>query len=132
MHIDVRIKDFDQIMAVNVRAAMIVGQVFARSTMAAGTGGANINVSSISSAVGFKGIRVNTVNSIVTLTPMAEKDWGGGGKAWPAQDRLPIGRFVEPEEVADTICYLHSDGASAVSGVSLPIDGGSARARLST
>jgi NAD(P)-dependent dehydrogenase (short-subunit alcohol dehydrogenase family) len=38
--------------------------------------------------------------------------------------RIPIGRFVEPEEVADTILYLLSPRASMVTGSSITVDGG--------
>lgn len=36
----------------------------------------------------------------------------------------PLGRLVEPEEVADAICWLCSEGASAITGTVVPVDGG--------
>lgn len=148
--LDVPVETFDHIMAVNVRAAMIVAQEYARSCIERGAKGAIVNVSSISSTTGFAdhtaycaskgaldamsrvmanelgphGIRVNTVNPIVTLTPMAVKAWSDPEKAGPVLGRIPIGRFVEPDEVAEAICFLLGDGASAISGTSLVIDGG--------
>jgi NAD(P)-dependent dehydrogenase (short-subunit alcohol dehydrogenase family) len=38
--------------------------------------------------------------------------------------RIPMGRFVQPEEVAQTIAYLLGEEARMVHGVSLAIDGG--------
>ena len=38
--------------------------------------------------------------------------------------RIPIGRFVTPEEVAAAVVYLASDGAAAVTGHTLTVDGG--------
>ena len=38
--------------------------------------------------------------------------------------RIPLGRFVEPEEVADVILYLLSARAAMVNGVSMLVDGG--------
>jgi NAD(P)-dependent dehydrogenase (short-subunit alcohol dehydrogenase family) len=35
-----------------------------------------------------------------------------------------LGRLVEPIEVAETIAFLLSDRASAVSGANLPVDAG--------
>ena len=148
--LDVSAETFDYIMAVNTRAPMIVAQAYARSRIARGVGGAILNVSSISSTVGFAdhtaycaskgaldamtrvmanelgpyGIRVNCVNPIVTLTPMAVKAWSDPAKAGPILDRIPIGRFVSPDEVGEAISFLLSDAASAISGITLPIDGG--------
>jgi 3-hydroxybutyrate dehydrogenase len=37
-------------------------------------------------------------------------------------ERQPVKRFVEPQEVADTIAFLASDRASAINGVCVPVD----------
>ena len=55
---------------------------------------------------------------------MAVKAWSDRKKADSMLTRIPMGRFVEPEEVADVILYLLSPRASMVTGSSLPIDGG--------
>ncbi len=141
---------FDETMAVNVRAAMIVGQVCARSMIERGVGGAIVNVSSISAQIGFalhaaycaskaaldaltrvmavelgpQGIRVNAVNPTVTLTPMAEQAWSDPAKASQMLSRIPLNRFAQPEEVAQTIAYLLGDEARMINGVSLAVDGG--------
>jgi NAD(P)-dependent dehydrogenase (short-subunit alcohol dehydrogenase family) len=38
--------------------------------------------------------------------------------------RIPLGRFGEPEELASLACFLASDAASYMSGVSINVDGG--------
>ena len=36
----------------------------------------------------------------------------------------PIGRFGDPEDIANACLYLASDESSFVTGVALPVDGG--------
>jgi NAD(P)-dependent dehydrogenase (short-subunit alcohol dehydrogenase family) len=76
-----------------------------------------------------KNIRVNAVCPGTTDTPGLR-----GGVARTAEDpaaamasyaRLqPMGRFGRPEEIAEGILFLASDGASFVTGAELVIDGG--------
>ena len=141
---------FDWLMNVNTKAPMIIAQECARGMIKRGHKGAIVNVSSMASfqgvpehtaycatkgaldamtrvmavELGEHGIRVNTVNPVVTLTPMAIKAWSDPAKAQSMLSRIPIGRFVEPEEVADTILYLLSPRASMVTGSSITVDGG--------
>lgn len=148
--VDVKPESFDLLMAVNVRAPMIISQEYARSCIARGVGGAIVNVSSISSFTGFAdhaaycaskggldgmsrvmanelgkhGIRVNCVNPGVTLTDMARKAWSDPAKSGPMLSRMPLGRFIEPEEVADVVLFLLSDRAAMVNGISMPLDAG--------
>jgi NAD(P)-dependent dehydrogenase (short-subunit alcohol dehydrogenase family) len=45
---------------------------------------------------------------------------------WEKRDkkRIPLGRFITEQEVADAALFLVSDKASSITGVALPIDGG--------
>ncbi|RQV85468.1 SDR family oxidoreductase [Burkholderia anthina] len=74
--------------------------------------------------LGPHGIRVNSVNPTVTLTPMAQFAWSEPDKREPMLAAIPLGRFAQPDEVVEPILFLLSDAASMISGVSLPIDGG--------
>ena len=148
--LDVTVEAFDHLIAVNTRAPMIVAQEYARHRISQGLGGAIVNVSSMSSFIGFAdhaaycaskgaldamgrvmanelgrhGIRVNTVNPAITLTAMARKAWSDPAKAAPMLKRMPLGRFIEPEEVAEVVLFLLSDRASMVNGIAMPIDSG--------
>jgi L-xylulose reductase len=147
---DTTIEAYDQIMATNVRAVLIVSQVIAGKMVARGQGGAIVNVSSQSSKrvlqdhtayctskgaldqltrsmaleLGPHNIRVNAVNPTVTLTPMGEMAWGDPAKSAPMLRRIPLKRFARPRDVAEVITFLLSDQAHMVHGVTLPIDGG--------
>ncbi|MEZ4503313.1 MAG: SDR family oxidoreductase [Dehalococcoidia bacterium] len=80
------------------------------------------------------GIRVNCINPAPIETRMMRSIERGLDADEPqaAHDRMasnnPMGRYGEPEEIAEVVAFLCSDAASYLNGVVLPIDGGS-RAR---
>ena len=141
---------FDRVMGVNARGAVLVAKHVARGMIDAKRAGSIVNVSSQAALValddhlsysaskaaldavtralcielGPYGIRVNSVNPTVTLTPMAVQSWSDPAKRDPALKAIPLHRFAESAEVAAPIMFLLSDAASMISGVCLPIDGG--------
>ena len=48
----------------------------------------------------------------------------GGETESDLLEGIPLGRFGQPEEVADAVAYLASDRASYVNAASLLVDGG--------
>jgi 3-oxoacyl-[acyl-carrier protein] reductase len=46
------------------------------------------------------------------------------------ESRIPLGRFGEPEDLADMIVFLASDRAKYVTGVTVQVDGGLARSLM--
>jgi NAD(P)-dependent dehydrogenase (short-subunit alcohol dehydrogenase family) len=135
---------FDRVMGVNARGAVLVAKHVARGMIEAKRACSIVNVSSQAALVALDdhssysaskaralcielgpfGIRVNSVNPTVTLTPMAVQAWSDPVKRDPALKAIPLGRFAESAEVAAPIMFLLSDAASMISGVCLPIDGG--------
>jgi meso-butanediol dehydrogenase/(S,S)-butanediol dehydrogenase/diacetyl reductase len=70
------------------------------------------------------GIRVNAVAPGFTLTPMTEAFFENETFTRAATGRIPLGRILGADEIAGAIVFLASPHASAVTGVTLPVDGG--------
>ncbi|XP_078608243.1 (3R)-3-hydroxyacyl-CoA dehydrogenase-like isoform X2 [Branchiostoma floridae x Branchiostoma japonicum] len=75
------------------------------------------------------GIRCNSVLPGATRTPFMDHLTSAGG---PLQNHykaasgtgIPLGRFAEPNEIANVITFLASDESSYVSGASIKVSGG--------
>lgn len=74
---------------------------------------------------GGHGIRVNAVCPGTITTPMVERMIAAGELDATASATSPaIPRLGRAEEVADAVLWLCSAGASYITGVALPVDGG--------
>jgi NAD(P)-dependent dehydrogenase (short-subunit alcohol dehydrogenase family) len=75
-----------------------------------------------------KGIRVNTVIPGATRTPI----WSRGSRAGSSIDatekamapRIPMGRFSDPEELAQAVMFLASNASSGMTAAEIVVDGG--------
>ena len=68
-------------------------------------------------------IRVNAVCPGLTATPFAGAAPTPEQKAQRAK-KIPLGRMVEPEDIADAVLFLAGPGASMCTGIALDVDGG--------
>lgn len=141
---------YQAVLGINLQAALITCQAFARARIEAGGGGAIVNITSIAGHRGFPehlcyaaskaglegatrvmakelgphSIRVNAVAPTITLTELAAAAWSDPAKSQPMMVRHPVARFAEAEEVAASIAMLLSDDSSMITGAILPVDGG--------
>ena len=70
-----------------------------------------------------EGIRVNNVNPGIIDTPMFRR-FADDAAAQPFIQHTPVRRLGTPEEVADVVVWLASDGARFVTGQNILLDGG--------
>ena len=146
--LDVSREEWDRVIAVNLGGVFEIAQAAARRMVDTGDGGSIVLVASLMSFVGGynvapysaskggvaqlakamsnelagRGVRVNAVAPGYVTTEMTESL-----EAWKRQEvqaRIPLGRFAEPEEIADVIAFLLSDDARYVTGAVIPVDGG--------
>ena len=82
------------------------------------------NVRYLAYTLGGEGIRVNAVAPTFARTQLTAPLLADNTMAQQILDATPMGRFVEPEEVAAAIAFLCSDAASMITGAILPVDGG--------
>jgi L-rhamnose 1-dehydrogenase len=139
-----------QVVGVNLNGAFYVTQAAANRMKDQGTGGAIVAVSSISALVGGAmqthytptkagvhslmqsvaialgpyGIRCNSVMPGAIATDINKDDWSDPKKREYLNNRIPLGRFGEPRDVANVVAFLASDMAAYVTGASLLVDGG--------
>jgi 3-oxoacyl-[acyl-carrier protein] reductase len=85
---------------------------------------------SLSRELGPDGITVNCVAPGRVDTPRMAEIYGPDGLPATEVAAIPLGRLGTPREFADVVCFLASDRASYVSGVTVNVDGGASRSLL--
>jgi len=126
-------------MAARKRGAIvnIVGQggkVANTSHLPGGSANAALMLVSVglASAYGRQGIRVNAINPGVTLSERARAGHAAEARTLGiteeearqrGEQRIPLGRYARPEEIAAVAVFLASDRASYVTGAVISMDG---------
>lgn len=141
--------DWDEVMDVNLKAAFFTSQAFAKAALPRGSGKI-VNIASLLSFQG--GIRVPSYTAskhgLAGLTKIMANEWAAGGinvnaiapgyiatnnttalRADPERnkailDRIPAGRWGDPDDIAEAAVFLASPAAKYIHGSILNVDGG--------
>ena len=149
--LETTLETWERIIALNVNAAFLCSREVGRAMVAAGSGRI-INIASIMGLTGGglypnlayhtskgalvnmtralavewaqSGVRVNAIAPTYVKTKLTENLRADKEMVARIEDRTPMGRFAEPEEMAGAILFLASRASSMVTGHTLPVDGG--------
>jgi len=151
---DYTVEDFDSLFATNVRgpfflvqqllpvlsegsSVVVISSLGARSVVgkagletpsilayASTKGALETLVKNWASILGPRGIRVNAVAPGVIDTDMSNFTKTEAGRE-VALGMQALKRLGKPEDVADVVAFMASDGARWITGASIPVDGGS-------
>lgn len=142
--VDYDVNELNRVIALNLRAVMLLTAEFARltksehgrvvlissgaathpaygaSALSAAKAGAEAFIRSAAQELGERGITLNTVAPGPTMTDrIAGQSWTAKIPPWTALRRLG-----EPDDIADIVAFLASDEARWLTGVTLAANGG--------
>jgi 2-deoxy-D-gluconate 3-dehydrogenase len=148
--LDVAKTEWDRVMNVNLRSVFFLTQAVARHMIKSSTAGRIINIASLLSFQG--GIRISAYTASkhglagltrllanelashrITVNAIApgymETDNTAALRADPMRsekilDRIPMGRWGRPGDLATAVVFLASPASSYVTGTVIPVDGG--------
>jgi len=147
--LDLDLAEWAQVQQVNTVGTLTTMRVAARAMIAAGTGGAVVNIASMAAKHGGanEGAYAASKAAVVALTRVAALEWGCHGirvnalcpgyvltemgvdtrteddvARWSA--RSPLGRLGQPADVAAVVALLASDDGSYLTGQAINVTGG--------
>jgi len=78
----------------------------------------------LSREVGQHGITVNCIPPGRIMSDQIRRNYTPEYRAWQSENEIPMGRYGEPEELADLAVFLASPRAGYITGAVFPVDGG--------
>src|SRR5262245_229449 len=78
----------------------------------------------LSREVGKHGITVNCIPPGRIMSEQIRRNYPPEYRQWQAEHEIPVGRYGEPEDVANLVCFLASPLAGYITGTVIPVDGG--------
>ncbi len=143
---------FDEVLEVNLKAAMFLAQAAAKKQIDGGRGGAQIHLLSVRAQLGLRGrgysaycsskgglvmmirqhaselavhgITVNGIAPTVVKTEMARHWLENPDTRKQVLERIPLGRVADPQDVAGAAVFFAAPAASFITGQVLYLDGG--------
>ncbi|OBT16958.1 2-deoxy-D-gluconate 3-dehydrogenase [Vibrio sp. UCD-FRSSP16_10] len=148
--IDFSEQDWDEVMNVNVKSLFFLSQAVAKQMIAQGEGGKIINIASMLSYQG--GIRVPSYtaskSAVMGVTRSMANEWASHNinvnaiapgymttnntdalradekRNQEIIERIPAGRWGDPEDVAGPCVFLASAASNYINGYTIAVDGG--------
>ena len=142
-------EEWDRVMAINLKGAFLCCQAALPHLRRSGRKGRIINITSVAGQMGGvlvgahyaaskaglialtkslarllspDGVTVNCIAPATTETDLTA--------AWPeplreqVRGQIPLGRLATPDDVAEAVCFLASEGAGFITGATLDVNGG--------
>ncbi len=143
---------FDEVLQVNLKAAMFLAQAVAKKQIEGGRGGAQVHLLSVRAQLGLRGrgysayssskgglvmlirqhaselaphgITVNGIAPTVVQTEMARHWLENPETRKQVLERIPLGRVADPQDVAGAAVFFAAPASRFVTGQVLYLDGG--------
>lgn len=78
----------------------------------------------LSRELGKHGITVNSIPPGRIMSEQIRRNYTPEYRQWQSENEIPMGRYGEPEDIANLVCFLVSPLADYITGTVIPVDGG--------
>lgn len=148
--LDYPLAEWHRTLQINLTSAFLLAKVVGRSFISRESGGRVVNIASLLSFLGGDSVVAYTASksALAGVTKALAVEWGSRGVCVNAiapgyvvtentrrlledqdlkkaiDDRIPLGRWADPDDLVGPTVFLASDAAQYVNGVVLAVDGG--------